>query len=129
MQGKFDAMEHDIWEKAYAKGRDFSVGNLETIAKGVGLNMRKYKTDLETCKTSIQKDQKDLAAVGTRGTPAFYINGRFLSGAQPLQNFKQLIDEELNKANAVIAKGEASASDYYDKIIYKKGLKKLDIPK
>jgi protein-disulfide isomerase len=29
------------------------------------------------------------------GTPAFFVNGRFLSGAQPYESFKRLIDEEL----------------------------------
>jgi protein-disulfide isomerase len=29
------------------------------------------------------------------GTPAFFINGRALTGAQPFEAFKQLIDEEL----------------------------------
>ena len=38
-------------------------------------------------------------ALGARGTPAFFVNGRFLSGAQPLANFSALIDEELVKAN------------------------------
>ena len=30
------------------------------------------------------------------GTPAFFINGRMLSGAQPFEKFKELIDEELS---------------------------------
>jgi protein-disulfide isomerase len=29
------------------------------------------------------------------GTPAFFINGRPLDGAQPFSAFKQIIDEEL----------------------------------
>ena len=34
---------------------------------------------------------------GVSGTPAFYINGRMLSGAQPFEAFKEIIDEELAK--------------------------------
>jgi len=30
-----------------------------------------------------------------QGTPAFFINGRFLNGAQPFENFQAIIDEEL----------------------------------
>jgi len=33
-----------------------------------------------------------------RGTPAFFINGRLLSGAQPLEAFTRLIEEELARA-------------------------------
>ena len=38
--------------------------------------------------------------VGATGTPATFVNGRFLSGAQPYEAFKKLIDEELAKAQA-----------------------------
>lgn len=126
MQGKFSEMEKQIWEKAYAK-RDFAPATLEAIAKDVGLNMDKYKTDKDgACKERIRKDQADLSAVGTSGTPAFYINGRFLSGARPIDQFKALVDEELKKANDRITKGEATAANYYDTFIAKKGLKKLE---
>jgi protein-disulfide isomerase len=35
--------------------------------------------------------------LGITGTPAFYINGRFVSGAQPFETFALLIDTELAK--------------------------------
>ncbi len=118
-------MEQAIWEKAYPK-RDFKPESLEALAKGVGLDMAKYKKDRDgVCKEIIRKDQADVSAVGTTGTPAFYINGRFLSGARPVDQFKKLVDEELKKAKARIGKGEASAADYYDKFVFNKGLKKL----
>jgi protein-disulfide isomerase len=34
-------------------------------------------------------------AVGVNSTPVFFINGRLVQGAQPVENFKQIIDEEL----------------------------------
>jgi protein-disulfide isomerase len=43
----------------------------------------------------VQDDSDDAAKLGVTGTPAFFINGRFLSGAQPFESFKRLIDEEL----------------------------------
>ena len=126
MQGKFNEMEHQIWEKAYAK-RDFAPATLEAIAKDVGLNMDKYQADKDgACKERIRKDQAELGAVGTSGTPAFYINGRFLSGARPIDQFKALVDEELKKANDRISKGEANAANYYETFVAKKGLKKLE---
>jgi len=125
LQGKFTEVENLIWEKAYSK-RDFSPATLEAIAKEAGLDMARYKKDHDgVCKERIKKDQADVSAVGTTGTPAFYINGRFLSGARPIDQFKKLVDEELKKANDRIGKGEASVADYYDKFVFKKGLKKL----
>jgi len=33
--------------------------------------------------------------VGVTGTPAFFINGRFLSGAQPFEAFRAIIEDEI----------------------------------
>jgi protein-disulfide isomerase len=44
---------------------------------------------------AIQADMAAGAAVGVSGTPAFFVNGRVLTGAQPLEAFKQIIDEEI----------------------------------
>ncbi len=48
-------------------------------------------------KDEIRKDQADGAAVGVTGTPAFFIDGIFLNGAQPYEKFKMIIDAELAK--------------------------------
>ena len=48
----------------------------------------KYKADVD-------KDIKEGNEAGVTGTPAFFINGRMLSGAQPFDEFKRIIDEEL----------------------------------
>jgi protein-disulfide isomerase len=45
-----------------------------------------------------------------RGTPHFFINGRRLAGAQPLDAFKELINEELLKARALVAAGTPRAA-------------------
>ena len=124
-QGKFEGMYDDIWTKAFAK-RDFKPENMEKIAKELGLDVAKFKADKNgECKKIIAKDQAELRAVGTSGTPAFYINGRFLSGARPVEQFKVLVDEELKKANAAIGKDGLTAANYYQKSILAKGKKKL----
>jgi 2-hydroxychromene-2-carboxylate isomerase len=43
----------------------------------------------------VEKNKKAGDEVGVTGTPAFFINGRLISGAQPLDAFKAIIDEEL----------------------------------
>jgi protein-disulfide isomerase len=46
----------------------------------------------------VQRDLDEGIRLGVEGTPAFFINGRFLSGAQPLEEFVRVIDEELARA-------------------------------
>jgi len=126
-QGKYHEMVELIWEKGFNANRNLSAENMEILAKELGLNMSTFKADMngDSCKQTVQMDQAQLTAVGTRGTPAFYINGRFLSGAQPIDRFKALIDEELAKANGRISKGEASVKDYYAKYVLAAGEKKV----
>ncbi len=129
LQGKFKEMEELIWEKGFKANRNLGLDNMTVLAKEVGLDLNKFKADMEgPCPKLVQQDQADVGKFGTTGTPAFYINGRFLSGAQPIEAFKTLIDEELKKANERIAKGEATAANYYDEFVIKRGLKELAKP-
>ncbi len=43
----------------------------------------------------MDEDIRAAEEAGVNGTPAFFINGRSLSGAQPFEAFKRIIDEEL----------------------------------
>lgn len=124
-QGKFAEMEDLLWEKAY-KTRDFGEENMEKLAKEAGLDLAKFKADMKgICQKKVRQDHAQVAAVGTTGTPAFYINGRFLSGARPVDQFKVIVDEELKKANERIGKNGISAANYYEEFVVKKGLDKL----
>ena len=65
--------------------------------------------------TASAKVDEDMALgkrIGATGTPAFRINGVVLSGAQPFEKFKSVIDEELAKASARIAAGTAKDRVY-----------------
>ena len=126
-QGKFDEMEEAIWAKAFSQGRNLGKERMIELAQELGLDVAKFKADVdgEACKKRVAKDQQDLRRVGARGTPAFYINGRFLSGARPIAQFKKIVDEELKKANDRIKKGEATAKNYYEKFVLAKGEKKV----
>ncbi|MBA3818266.1 MAG: DsbA family protein [Deltaproteobacteria bacterium] len=125
-QGKFKPMYELIWEKGFKANRDLGLENMQKLAQEVGLDMAKFKADMEgPCPALVKQDQAEVGKLGTTGTPAFYINGRFLSGAQPIDAFKSLVDEELKKATDRIAKGEATAASYYDEFVMKRGLKQL----
>jgi len=117
-------MEEALWEKAFGK-RDFGRENMEKIGAELGLDMAKYKADMDgQCKKIVQTDQTEMRRVGAGGTPAFFINGRFLSGARPQPMFEAIIDEELKKANEAIKKG-TPAGQYYQKMVVEKGEKQL----
>jgi protein-disulfide isomerase len=127
-QGKFKQMNELIWEKAF-KTRQFEAPNLEALAKEAGLDMAKYAADMKgDCVSWVNQHQGVLGTFGVGATPAFFINGRFLSGAQPLPAFKTLIDDELKKAEDRVAQGTPAGS-YYKTWVVEKGLKKLDAPK
>ena len=67
-------------------------------------------------KKKIADQQKLGTSLGARGTPAFFINGRYLSGAQPVEAFKAVIDEEMKKADGLIAKGTPKDKVYEETI-------------
>ncbi len=123
-QGKFKEMNELLWEKAF-KTRQFDQANMDALAKEAGLDMGKFAADIkETCPNWVNSKQAIASSFGVGATPAFFINGRFLSGAQPLPAFKQIIDEELKKAEAAVAAGTPAAS-YYKNVVVEKGLKKM----
>ncbi|MBV1858433.1 MAG: thioredoxin domain-containing protein [Nannocystaceae bacterium] len=113
-QGKFWEM-HD---KLFANGRALTDENFEKWASELQLDVAKFKTDLKdkALETKVRKQQSQGSVLGARGTPSFFVNGRHLSGAQPFEAFKALIDTELKKAEALVAKGTAK-KDVYAKLI------------
>ena len=92
-QGKF----WDYHAKLFANQGQLGEENLKTYAKDVGLDATKFDDCLakKPYAKEIDKDIADGAKVGVNGTPAFFVNGRMLSGAQPFDKFKTVIDEEL----------------------------------
>lgn len=51
-----------------------------------------------TYQAAVRRDVEEGTRVGVTGTPAFFINGRLVSGAQPLESFVRAIEEELPRA-------------------------------
>lgn len=73
---------------------------LASLAARIGVNMQEYSLCTSTGAAAMEAEvQADIAQgekVGVRGTPAFFINGRFVSGALPYSDFEAIINEELN---------------------------------
>jgi len=94
-QGKFWEM-HD---KIFASQREMSPEKYREYATELGLDVGQFDRDVASAdvKNRIDADTKEAARLGATGTPAFYINGLFVSGAKPFEAFKEIIDKELAK--------------------------------
>ena len=94
-QGKF-------WEyrdKLFANQKKLAPDDLKQYAKDLGLDMSKFEADLAnpSIKQKISADMQEANSVGITGTPAFLVNGRYLSGAQPFEGFARVINAELTR--------------------------------
>ena len=91
-QGKF----WEFHDKLMA-ATDVSPDKIKELADQVKLDRAKFDQCVakQQFKAEIDKDIADATDVGVTGTPAFFINGRSLSGAEPFEKFKEIIDEEL----------------------------------
>jgi len=97
-QGKFWEMHDALFENQ----KDLSDDGIRKIAKQVGLNMAKFEKDWKSNKydDEIAKDIDFARQNGATGTPAFFINGVLVTGAQPIQGFKVVIDKLLEAPQA-----------------------------
>jgi protein-disulfide isomerase len=88
----------------FTNQKDMNPQNIKDKAheglQGTKVDMAKFDDCFDN-KKSLDKVKADMAeaqTVGVNGTPAFFINGRMISGAQPFENFKSIIDDELARA-------------------------------
>ena len=70
---------------------------MKDFAKELGLDAEKFNECLSSGKMAnkIAQDLQQGLELGVEATPAFFINGRFVRGALPLENFREIIDQEL----------------------------------
>jgi len=94
-QGKFWEMHDSLFENGVEGG----VRSFKKFAKDLDLNDAEFNECLDSGKmeSEVKKDMVDGQNAGVKGTPAFIINGKLLSGAQPFSVFKQAIDEALTE--------------------------------
>ncbi len=81
---------------AVSKTVQFTAVDLKKWAKDLGYDIGSC-LDSGKFANEVQKDANQGASYGVQGTPAFFVNGKLLSGAYPYASFKQLIDAELAK--------------------------------
>jgi len=68
-------------------------------AKDLGLDVKRFEDALNTArgKAAIDADVAEAKSLGVTGTPAFFVNGKFLSGAKPFAEFATAINAELTR--------------------------------
>jgi protein-disulfide isomerase len=94
-QDKFWEYRDLLYKNAPAAGPE----QLTTYARQLGMNADDFSkcVDGGKFKSIVKSDEEEGERLGLSGTPAFFINGRLLSGAQPESAFSRMIDEELTK--------------------------------
>jgi protein-disulfide isomerase len=95
-QGKFWPM-HDAMFEHQDK---LAEADLKQSAAALGLDATAFNQCLESGRHTAQwkKDTAEGEAYGVSSTPAFFINGRLVVGAQPYESFARILDEELARS-------------------------------
>ena len=75
------------------------IDSLKKYSQEIGLNAGSFEKCLgdSSIANEVDKETQEAAQFGVQGTPAFFINGRFVEGAYPFEAFKKIIEEELTK--------------------------------
>jgi protein-disulfide isomerase len=94
-------------DTAFKNQSALSPSSYEQWAQAAGADPAKFKAGIaaHTWAEKVEADDQLSGKVGVSGTPAAFVNGVLLSGAQPFDKFKAVIDQELQKAQAKIASG------------------------
>jgi protein-disulfide isomerase len=97
-QGKF----WQFHDSLFANQGKLAPADLKATAKTLGMNTTQFDACFDKGKyeSQIKRDQATGEKIGVDGTPAFFIDGRPLTGAQPIPKFEELIDDELANGGA-----------------------------
>ena len=103
-QGRF----WEFHDALFSQTGDLTRDGLITLARKTELDIERFQTDMDDpgLQAAVSRDLQRGQGFGVRGVPNFRINGRPLRGAQALQAFQEIVDEELDKAAELLAKGE-----------------------
>jgi len=105
-QGKF----WEFHDKLFENQNQLAVEDLKKYAKEMGLDTTRFEKDLVDLqkKKRVEDDMAEAKALGITGTPGFFVNGHYLSGAKPFEEFAAVIDAELKRLNLPVPEKKAS---------------------
>lgn len=93
--------------RTFANQSELKRRGLDTWASEVNTSRADITKLAEGMRAKIGQDMSLAKRVGASGTPAFRINGVTVSGAQPLDKFREVIDDQLREAKDLLAEGVA----------------------
>jgi protein-disulfide isomerase len=96
-QGKF----WEFHDKLFANQQQLNLDTYKRYAKELGLDVARFEKDLTDpdTKKKVDADKAEAQSLGLTGTPGFFVNGHFLSGAKPFDDFAEAINAELTRLN------------------------------
>jgi protein-disulfide isomerase len=117
-QARFAEMAELLFEEQDGD-RDWSDERLRELAGELTIDHAKWEAAYAgaACKAAVERDQDLLEALGQYAVPASWINGRFVPGAQPFERFKQLVEDEVTRADAYLDRRGARLDRYYNELV------------
>lgn len=118
-QGQGLPMLHHIYDNQNRLNEEGIFGD---FARELDLDLDKFQATFAADQTAahIDEDKAYGETLGVRGTPHFFINGTTLVGAQPIDRFTALIEEELERAQALQKERGLTGDDLYRAIVDEK---------
>jgi protein-disulfide isomerase len=98
-QGKFEAMH----SRLFALGGSLAEDALVRTARESGLDLARFEQDRNAAPLAPSEQLADH--IGVRGTPTFFLSGRRVVGAQSYETFRDVVEERLAAARALVATG------------------------
>jgi protein-disulfide isomerase len=98
-QGKFWEYHDLVFDRQAGENQGaFNKDKLLAMAQELKLDMAQFEPCLKNDQTQgrVQADTQEGQQVGVRGTPTFFVNGRAVVGAVPLQEFRAVIEQVLS---------------------------------
>jgi len=104
-QGKFWEMNARLTAGTF---KELTVSDVERLAREVGLDVSRFKAALNNHRLEPAVEQ-DTAQLGGTGRPVYFVNGRMLPGEQKLEVLSSVVEQELQRAEALGAEGLSPA--------------------
>ena len=102
-QGKF----WEFHDKLFTNQPKIKGEDLSKYAQELGLDMKQFQESIakEKFKAQIDADSAEAGSLGVTGTPSFFVNGKYMSGAKPFEEFAKATNAELQRLNVPIPPG------------------------
>jgi protein-disulfide isomerase len=104
-QGKFWEYHDELFHS-----KELDLDQLKAQAEALKLDSAEFDKCLDSGEqaAAVEKDRKEGLKLGLNGTPAFFVNGYFLSGAADYSTLHQLIEQQLASPKQIAANSAGS---------------------